>query len=136
MRPNWHANACCRSYLGLPKVLLKIDENLPIEVAAVLRDAGHDAMTVLDQGMVGEPDSKLAAICKTEGRIMVTLDLDFSDIRAYPPSEYPGIVVIRPRSQAKPMVLTLAAQLLHFLADETLGNKLWILQDNGLRIRD
>ena len=32
----------------------KIDENLPREVAALLRDAGHDAMTVVDQGLGGQ----------------------------------------------------------------------------------
>lgn len=29
----------------------KVDENLPVEAAALLRDAGHDAVTVDDQGM-------------------------------------------------------------------------------------
>lgn len=29
----------------------KIDENLPHEVAALLRNVGHDAVTILDQGM-------------------------------------------------------------------------------------
>jgi len=28
----------------------KIDENLPVEIAVGLRNAGHDAMTVVDQG--------------------------------------------------------------------------------------
>jgi predicted nuclease of predicted toxin-antitoxin system len=32
---------------------VKIDENLPAEIAADLRDLGHDAMTVVDQGMAG-----------------------------------------------------------------------------------
>ena len=29
----------------------KVDENLPIEVATLLVDAGHDALTVLDQNL-------------------------------------------------------------------------------------
>jgi len=31
----------------------KIDENLPLEVAVALREAGHDAMNVVDQGLGG-----------------------------------------------------------------------------------
>jgi hypothetical protein len=31
----------------------KIDENLPIEVAVALREAGHDAMSVVEQGSAG-----------------------------------------------------------------------------------
>jgi len=33
----------------------KVDENLPVDVAEFLRPNGHDAMTIFDQQMVGEP---------------------------------------------------------------------------------
>ena len=36
----------------------KVDENLPIEAATVLRDAGHDALTVHDQNLPGEHDPR------------------------------------------------------------------------------
>lgn len=114
----------------------KIDENLPIEVAEVLKTAGHDAMTIFDQGMVGDLDPKVASVCRTEGRALVTLDLDFSDIRTYPPAEYPGIIVLRPRNQAKPTVLALLNQLFALLETaEPLTGHLWIVQETGLRIR-
>lgn len=93
----------------------KIDENLPIEVAELLKAAGHDAMTIFDQSMVGDLDPKVASVCKAEGRALVTLDLDFSDIRTYPPAEFPGIIVLRPRNQAKPTVLALVNQLIALL---------------------
>ena len=35
---------------------LKVDENLPIEVAEALQHAGHDAVTVHDQRLTGRPD--------------------------------------------------------------------------------
>jgi hypothetical protein len=34
--------------------------------------------------------------CEREDWILLTLDLDFSDIHAYPPEEFPGILVLRP----------------------------------------
>ena len=114
----------------------RIDENLPVEAAEVLRDAGHDAITVHDQQMVGELDPRIAAVCKSEIRAIVTLDLDFSDIRTYPPGDYHGIIVLRPRTQAKPSVLKLIAQLIPLLNTEPLGGNLWILQEAGLRIRE
>ena len=114
----------------------KIDENLPIEVAEVLKAAGHDAMTIFDQSMVGNLDPKVASVCKAEGRVLVTLDLDFSDIRTYPPAEFPGIIVLRPRNQAKPTVLALVNQLIALLeTGEPLAGHLWIVQETGLRIR-
>lgn len=114
----------------------KIDENLPVEVAAALRHAGHDAVTIHEQQMVGHPDSRIAAVCQSEGRAILTLDLDFADIRTYPPASFPGIVVVRPRTQAKPAVLQLIGRLIPLLDSEPLAGNLWILQENGLRIRE
>ena len=69
-------------------LLFKLDENLPSETATILRDAGFDAITVLDQEMRASPDAEIARVCRDEHRILVTLDLDFSDIRTYPPSDH------------------------------------------------
>lgn len=90
----------------------KIDENLPVEAADVLRQAAHDALTIHDQQMVGQPDPRVASVCQSEQRVLLTLDLDFSDIRTYPPADYFGIIVLRPRSQAKPAVLSLIGQII------------------------
>jgi len=77
----------------------KIDENLPVEADQLLVGAGHDAMTVLDQSLGGRPDPDVAAVCQREQRALVTLDLDFSDIRTYPPQDYFGIIVLRPHQR-------------------------------------
>ncbi|SRR6056297_1011575 len=114
----------------------KVDENLPAEVTSTLRAAGHDAVSVIAQRMSGAADPDLASVCRTEQRALVTLDLDFSDIRTYPPGEFPGLIVLRPRSQAKLAVLSLVKQLLPLLAVEALPGNLWILQETGLRIRE
>ena len=73
----------------------KVDENLPGEAAGLLASAGHDAVTVMGQQMVGQPDINVATACQREGRAVVTLDLDFADIRTYPPGDYAGIIVLR-----------------------------------------
>jgi predicted nuclease of predicted toxin-antitoxin system len=46
----------------------KVDENLPMEVAQLLRKAGHEAATVLDQHLGGGDDLTIASICQQEGR--------------------------------------------------------------------
>ncbi|MFQ5507305.1 MAG: DUF5615 family PIN-like protein [Planctomycetota bacterium] len=72
----------------------KIDENLPEQAAAVLSLAGHDATTVKEQELAGASDRHLASLCRHEKRAFVTLDLDFADIRVFPPTEYPGLIVL------------------------------------------
>jgi predicted nuclease of predicted toxin-antitoxin system len=85
----------------------KIDENLPAECALLFREAGYDADTVAEEKLSGAEDSILLGRCQSENQILVTLDLDFSNIRAYPPKSHSGIVVLRPNSQHKPGLLFL-----------------------------
>ena len=77
----------------------KVDENLPIEVVRLLENNGHDAQTVLGQNLGGEPDSRIAQVCKKEKRALITLDTDFSDIRTYPPEKCFALIVLRLKTQ-------------------------------------
>lgn len=79
----------------------KGDENLPVEIAELLIDAGYDAKTVNQQQLKGIADPSLAEICAQEGRVLVTLDLDFADIWTYPPKKFPGFIVMRVGRQDK-----------------------------------
>lgn len=113
----------------------KVDENLPIQIAELLRDFGYDAATVLEQQLGGASDKNIAAICQEEGRVIVTIDLDFSDIRTYPPQNFAGLIVLRLSRQDKFHVMALFARLIPFLAKEKLDRKLWIVEEKRIRIR-
>lgn len=113
----------------------KTDENLPVEVADDLRQTGHDALTVADQQLAGQPDVRVAEVCKAEGRAVVTLDLDFSDIRVYPPNDYSGIIVLRPSVQTITNTRRLMGQVIALLPTEPLAGHLWIVDEGQIRIR-
>ncbi len=113
----------------------KIDENLPSELADMLHAAGHDGSTVYVQQLAGQPDSMVSKVCKREGRIIVTLDVGFADIRQYPPKEYAGIIVLRLRNQDKMAVIQVFGQLIPLLSAE-ITNKLWIVDEKKVRVRD
>jgi len=63
----------------------KIDENLPAELVGMLTAAGHDALSVYDQKLEGEPDEVVSKICQEEKRAVVTLDVGFANVHEYPP---------------------------------------------------
>jgi len=42
----------------------KIDENIPVEAAELLRKTGYDATTVSGQGLIGTSDTNLAVVCR------------------------------------------------------------------------
>ncbi len=113
----------------------KIDENLPIEVADLLLQAGYDAITVLQQHLGGSPDPNIASVCQGERRVLITLDTDFADIRAYPPAQFPGLIVLRLRRQDKPYILKFLGHLIPMLSSESLEHMLWIVEETRLRIR-
>ena len=113
----------------------KVDENLPVEVADLLRAAGHDALTVLDQKLGGHPDRTLGDTVRDEKRALITLDLDFADIRTFPPSEYSGLIVLRLAIQAKPRVLWLIERMIPLLNTEPLIGMLWMVDETALRVR-
>ena len=113
----------------------KIDENLPRRVAAALRDAGHDAETIGEQDLSGADDPVIADVLRRESRALVTLDLDFADIRAYPPPEHPGIIVLRPHRQDRDSVLRLVTGFIPLLEQEPLAGHLWIVDETRVRVR-
>ena len=113
----------------------KVDENLPIEVAEVLKRGGHQASTVVDEGLEGASDRQIAKICRREKRALITLDVGFADLRAYPPGEYPGLIVFRLSRQDKAYVLNILTSLTASIEQEELMGKLWIVQENRIRIR-
>jgi predicted nuclease of predicted toxin-antitoxin system len=112
----------------------KIDENLPLEFAQVLQSVGHDAVTVLEEALSGATDREVLSVCCSEDRALLTLDLDFSDIRSYPPQETPGIIVFRVQSQDKQYLLWLLNRVIPLIGDR-LRKKLWIVEEDRIRIR-
>lgn len=113
----------------------KIDENLPVDIARLLSDAGHDAQTVFDERVSGIDDLRLYEICAAEHRSLVTLDMDFADIRHYPARELIGVVVIRPKLQEKNHLIWLASRMIPTLRHEPLENHLWIIDESVIRMR-
>ena len=113
----------------------KLDENIPVEAVRILVDAGWDVATVHDENMVGAEDHLVAAACQAEGRVLFSLDLDFADIRAYPPGEYDGIVVCRLAEPDRESVLRLLRGAVPLLGVEPVRHCLWILEPDRIRIR-
>ena len=113
----------------------KLDENLPRAARKLLLDAGHDAHSVADEGMCGSQDDALLAMCQVESRILVTLDLDFADVRKFSPSGHPGVWVVRPDLQSIASVLSALSGALELLGTQPTANRLWIVEGRRVRIR-
>ncbi len=74
----------------------KLDENLSRYLADDIAALGHDVHTAAGEGLTGKTDEAIARAAIAEGRMVLTLDLDFGDERRFPPGRRPAFVVFRP----------------------------------------
>ena len=114
----------------------KVDENLPIQCVDQLREGGHDALSVKDQGLSGATDPRIAEVCTEEGRVLVTLDLDFADIRTYPPSASAGIIIFRLGSYDALTLRRFVGRVMALLPHESPAGRLWVVEEDKVRIRE
>jgi predicted nuclease of predicted toxin-antitoxin system len=92
-------------------MLFKVDENLPVELAELLSDLGHDAKTVNDQRLQGVND------------------------RVLPFPDHEGIILLRVGNQSKGHVLEVFKRMLPLIAQEPIIGRLWVVEENRVRIR-
>ena len=116
-------------------MLFKVDENLPVEIAELLSDSGHDAKTIKDQRLQGGNDRVLLERCDQDKRILVTLDIDFSDILTYPPQKHEGIILLRVGNQSKKHVIGVFKRILPLIDREPIKKHLWGVEETAVRIR-
>ncbi len=114
----------------------KLDENVTADGADALAAAGFDAMTVGRQGMGGWADGRIRAAVASEGRTLITADLDFSDLRAARASS-PGIVLLRlPRQSRAAQIDALARLSAALKAGLEARGRLIVVEAARIRIRD
>ncbi|MCU0726757.1 MAG: DUF5615 family PIN-like protein [Planctomycetes bacterium] len=98
---------------------LKLDENLSHYLRPALEKGGHAVATVLEEGLRGRPDPEVGRAARDEGRMLLTLDLEFADLRKYAPGTHPGIILFRPRTMGPRFVNRL---ILEFVRDNDLAD--------------
>jgi predicted nuclease of predicted toxin-antitoxin system len=77
---------------------IKLDENLPLPLAALLNKLGHDVHTLHEEMLLGRADTEIWEAAQKESRFLITQDLDFSDLRQFAPGSHHGILLVRLRS--------------------------------------
>jgi predicted nuclease of predicted toxin-antitoxin system len=113
-----------------------IDEDLPRSLARELREAGIDAVDGRDVGLRGRPDREVFAFAVSEGRALLTGDLGFGNVLAFPASSHHGIVVARFPSQMPVRTLNDAILgAIRTLTDDEIEQAVVIVEPGRIRLR-
>ena len=113
----------------------KVDENLPEEIAEVLRRFGIDAETVLSERLHGQPDSVIWKAACTEGRVLITQDIGIADIRLLDATEHPGLLLLRLASDARQNLIDSATAVAIARRDDDWRNCVVVVTERKVRLR-
>ena len=114
---------------------LKLDENLGSRGRELLATAGHEVATAAELDLCAAEDRRIYDDCLAEERILVTLDLDFSNPFSYPPGPTAGIVVLRlPDKPSYEDLLTTVRVLVRALRQNDPREHLWVADAEKVRV--
>jgi predicted nuclease of predicted toxin-antitoxin system len=117
-------------------VRIKVDEDLPRAITALLIAAGHaDTRSVSDQRMGGWKDAALWQAVQDEGRFLVTADKGFADLRTHPPGEHCGVLLLRPDADGIQPLIELLQRVLASGPLAALAGAVSVATSRGVRTR-
>lgn len=114
---------------------LKLDENLPEQLAVALRQLGHDVHTVPEENLAGHPDATIWQAAQSEQRFLVTQDLDFSDVRRFQPGTHAGLLLVRLPAPGRLAVTSAITAAFATEPVETWNRCFVVLTEHKLRVR-
>lgn len=113
---------------------IKLDENLGVRGAQILEHGGCDVATVVTENLCSSSDEKLIGVCRSEKRVLISLDKDFASILRFPPRDYAGIVVLRlPEPLTPASIEDALRRFLEGAAGKDLVGRLWVVDAHRIR---
>ncbi|PIQ83060.1 MAG: hypothetical protein COV76_00530 [Candidatus Omnitrophica bacterium CG11_big_fil_rev_8_21_14_0_20_64_10] len=108
-----------------------LDEDVHVKLIDWLKEAGHDAIRVPS----GFKNGQVIGLARTESRVLITRDKDFSNRFMYPPEKSAGVVVLSIHPPQLDKLISALTLLLEKLPSEKdFSGKLIILQEQGYRL--
>lgn len=114
---------------------LLIDQNVRIEVAQALRDAGHDVIHLSELGFCQLDDDSIFFWAQAHQRTIVIFDADFAQHVLANRTAHAGVVRLKLEPQTPEHVLPPLSRFLATYPRERLENTLAVLAERKVRLR-
>jgi len=114
------------------------DHCVPSSVIKALKAAGHEAFRLRDHIPADSPDQQVIAKAQELDSILLSLNGDFSDIVAYPPANYKGIIALQVRNHPEALPQLIERLKGYLSANENMGHyagKLFLVEAHRIRTR-
>jgi predicted nuclease of predicted toxin-antitoxin system len=101
----------------------------------LLKDAGHDAVHLREEGLQRLGDADILRKADAEARIVLTFDLDFGDLLALGVRSSPSVVIFRLHDETPGSVNARLLEVLRQRQDELQSGALIVVEDGRYRMR-
>lgn len=112
---------------------LYLDQMLRVELASLLRDAGHDVLRAEETGQARADDALILQRAVEEERTLVTIDRHFGDWVVLPLSEHCGVIRVEAHPTSTANIARLLFPLLENHSQADFRNKLVIVSLSRVR---
>ena len=111
-----------------------IDADIPGLITKTLA-LDHDVIDIRDIRPPATPDIEVYRLANAQNRIIITRDLDFSNILLYPPPPDGGIIVLRVHLLTVSEILNIIKDLISRIPEEEIIGSLIIARKDHYRLR-
>ena len=112
-----------------------LDQGTPRSAAALLRQAGVDAVHTGEIGMAESADHKILQRALDEGRVVVTLDADFHALLALSQARQPSVIRIRMEGLRAEAFTELVQSVIERCAEDLKNGAMVSVNDFQIRVR-
>jgi predicted nuclease of predicted toxin-antitoxin system len=107
----------------------------PLTVRA-LKEEGYDAVHLSEQGLIRMPDGEIMTKAKQESRIVLTFDLDFTDLLAANKENLPSVIIFRVKNTLPNFITSKLLTVLFECQVNLLDGAIIIVEDYRYRVRN
>lgn len=101
-----------------------------------LKEEGYDAVHLSEVGLIRMPDSEILAKAKQESRIVLTFDLDFTDLLAASKDNLPNVIIFRLKTTLPNFVSSRLFTVISECAENFNNGAIIIVEDYRYRVRN
>ena len=117
------------------KMKFLADMGISPRTVAKLRKEGYDAVHLVEEGLEKLEAQEILAKARNEGRIILTVDLDFGYLLAVSRGILPSVILFRLGNESREVIEEYLDDVLSQFSKELTAGAIISVKDDGLRVR-